>query len=658
MNQLVRQATHLCMAIVTCGLFLFGTAAESSLLSQDSKKQNQAESASIAEVTQKYLRLDFDGKSLQHSFPSLADSPKLKSDFRKTRNINYSGSSESGSNWSIRLRGKKLMLEIGSGTRRNRNIGFGGDNGGFLMFEDFKLPLHWIDLEVTDKRTVRGFVFGGFDGELLRFHQLENGEISAQYIPPLKSLELEPFAVGANSMRALWNKYGAIVDERLLPAMKKLGVAVPPSRFDPEIIRQLRSSYEVSDERWISFLEIAKGFDSPEYQIREATVKRIESEFDSWSAQVRRGIETSTLSVQARTGLSKIMKSKGSRNSKQVTEIISSLDLANDPEVLVRVMEGSPKNTSLAIAKRLEEVTGQSFGNNVSAWKEFVSKTRSANNGSEVAQRTSNSDNDWPLPEIAEENQLDIFQHSAEELSRLVRLTVSEQGHLMLDRKAWQEDFGGKSIKQLSKEMGDELAERNLPNSWLKNSEAIAKDLYGLEHVLVESLNDHLAKLPTKAKYFGEGFLPPVNRFFRGERYDLILRRTSQEEDSFSSTGKKPEFFILQLKQLSGPQNELWLIEEESKNPSKPHGFRFTLYLAQTATLIDLVQGSDGQCRLVFMKNSEVHQARSTSFKELWESQKTFIASKILPEFEKFGIDVSKELGGPLEHHSLPVSKK
>ncbi len=596
------------------------------------------------EIAGKHLSMIIDGKILKSEFIDSGGGEALVGELRTAVGANNSGSMQGGARWMQSGTGKGISFGVGQGFRRVHNT-YQQDQNRYIYVEQNSTPFRNIQYIAPDDEAFTAVYFGGFHGDFFYLLQRSNGEMYVYSIPKFERESGNKscdgiYAISGRSLKEIWNIHGALIDDQFLSSLKTMGFTGPPGRTDEMLLKTIEAQLDSTSSNWQTFLELAKHLDSEEYAIREETSRSISSSFEKWQGQIQAGIESEELGISARAELKKILETKGDLQAKQTSSVIQSLGLLAQPDVLIRVMEDGTEEVQKRIGNRLQELTSESYGNDISAWREYLAARQ-------VAQAPRLPD--FAVARPIDETNKSPFLFATAEIAELVQFTLDDNGRLVLDRDAWSARFGGKSIKQLSDEMLEELKTRNLPTSWLKEELNQINENYGFEHVFIEKINDRIISSDDRARekqfryrYDTYSQTMTLNRELINEFYSIELRVNPVARNSFGGDALKRNFLDLRLTEQGEFGTRLWLCDDLEGT------LRFTLLIGETGELVDFLQTADDGCRFVLIGQDSIVSGQYNTFAELNEAESDVFSQQLFPLFKRHGINLSERLGGPL----------
>ena len=205
---------------------------------------------------------------------------------------------------------------------------------------------------------------------VLRLKQAEDGSIRV-----VETMEDELVTRSSESLGKLYQTDPEFVETRLFPLLFHIGIIPPASRFDSSIIdrvvERLTIALETSDAE-TAFKLIAE-LDADDYQIRQAATKRLEAKIEQFRELLVAAANDQDASFEKRSRI-KFLLDKDSLDSVESDGLISSLRLLEDPQYLAIIMQELGEDDCKPIAHRLEQLTGETLGTDVDAWRRWLAK--------------------------------------------------------------------------------------------------------------------------------------------------------------------------------------------------------------------------------------------------------------------------------------------
>ena len=281
---------------------------------------------------------------------------------------------------------------------------------------------------------------------LLQIHQAYNGSVRVQEVRGL-----DVFSRPAKSMYELIHQHPEFAEKNLLPALRRVGISLPPSMASPEVRAVVLSMLTPPPEKeHAAFAPLLAELDDESYKIRSAANKKIADAFNRFKPSILQTLGANEISAETKTRLKEMVAKQGSPVDRFVTEN----RLAHDGPSLVWLLAASEEDTAKkAVVARLESTSGKAFGDDLAAWKTWA-----------AAQHDTPAD----IAVIDPLKDTGTITKVAPKMRTMVRLVVKD-GRLQLDRNHWKKTFGGKSIKQLNNEIEDELEKRGFPRDWYQD---------------------------------------------------------------------------------------------------------------------------------------------------------------------------------------------
>lgn len=208
---------------------------------------------------------------------------------------------------------------------------------------------------------------------VLRFHQYENGAIKI-----VETMGTELHHREAESLGKLYLAEPEFIEERLFPLLHHVGIVPPASRFDPKIadrvVDRLRSLMQVEDVDVV--LQLIGNLDSDEFKIRQAATKRLETKVDQYRELLIAAAHEDDASFETRSRI-KYLLEQSSLETAHADSLINTLRLMKNAEFLAILMQQLDEQDFPPVGHRLDELTGETFGANVDAWRKWLADSKS-----------------------------------------------------------------------------------------------------------------------------------------------------------------------------------------------------------------------------------------------------------------------------------------
>ncbi len=184
----------------------------------------------------------------------------------------------------------------------------------------------------------------------------------------------------AANFSEIYRAHHAYVDEVLVPVLEELGVSMPPMPLSKKVravvLSRLRGDVDEGERATVE--KLVRQLDSQAYAERMAATEKLSTNYGRY-AEVIAGVLAEIdagrgpqLSPEALVRLRKIVEdnSQGDRTGRAV----KAMDLLNDVDYLVDLLAVCKGDDRAVVVNRLSKLTGESYGDNVDAWRSWLKK--------------------------------------------------------------------------------------------------------------------------------------------------------------------------------------------------------------------------------------------------------------------------------------------
>ena len=582
------------------------------------------------------VKLSSDGLKLKPAYEEGRQAGQdLFSKVRSGLSSTSSGSSSSGtSRWSCYLSSSSFKGACGMGLSSTYKIG--GDDQFWVFLEDTETDSTLVQIEVHKKGTISVNFSSDGGASVFRFRQKSDGNVYCQDLTNESA-----FVSGASNYDHFCRRHPEFVRKRLEPVFKYIGLGVPPSRYADEVAKNVIVELQpVEDSRMKEFQAAIEGLNAKSFDEREAAMKPLEKNFDQWRDLIQATINDDKFSVETRVRLKKIFKNSASTEEVDDLEIAQKGKLEQDPVYLIWLLEKAEadeldvsKDVKKLLVKRIEELTGQTHGDDLKKWQTWVGEA-------------DESETETPQPTITDKELLG-FKGSLEKVSghigKLVRLKLDDEGQLKINRQHWAKPFNGKSISDLATEVEELIGDANLPKAWFSPGGLIEKKYVDHPQVLFELMQEEFtsphSSLSNSHRYSSTRIT--LNRKFTTNDFEASLRFHG---DSRNTRSPKKKFFDLTINEIRrDPKRKLQVRE------SADGTMILNLEIPKHDAMIRMVQASDKKSKNRFvlfdLRGEVVKVLRAESFEDFKNKEKEYYDSILSPLMNKFNIKIDQPGG-------------
>ena len=234
-----------------------------------------------------------------------------------------------------------------------------------FIFEENKSERRYFELRDNNKGAI-SFEFA-FDKLFLLLQQSENGQTHLIFRQDGKT---EIYS--KENFYQFVKDHPGVTNKVLLPLFKRLGIKLQFGKHDARVMKAITDILKLKQaDSKQTFKILLSELDSKSYQTRKNASAKLAAGYQLWASQIEIHLNDPGLSPEAKASLREIV----SANTKtEIEQFIRDSQLLTSPEYLVMLLGILDKSESQLISDQLEEITGQSFGNDAAAWKNWLDK--------------------------------------------------------------------------------------------------------------------------------------------------------------------------------------------------------------------------------------------------------------------------------------------
>ena len=543
-------------------------------------------------------------------------------------NRQRSSSSSGGNYWRIYSSGDRAQLTAEAG-----QPGVRADAGAAVRFrliaQEFITPPRLLSLNLLENDLDLVVLTPG-DGSVLQLSQ------SAQYGAALQWIDSEGVvALFGSSLVELASDNEEVFD-RLGSWLTRIGLKLPPlsvMRLTQDI--GLRCM-QLERGNWDHVKERFAALDAPTFQSREQATRELAESFSEWETAIILALTKEEIYGETRTRLTRILEEQASPSVKVVANNMIRDELFSDAKFLLTLATIAADDLDRAfLVRRLSEVTGQMFGDDLPAWSEWLAE-------SEVESPRPAQNTRPTIPPA--HSRLD---RARVELSRLLALTTNDD-RLVLNRLAWREPFGNRSAAEIFDQLQEDIQRANIPGRWTNLGADYELSFVDLPHLLFEHFDEATHRsLPGDPEITFRLNTDPQsrpakktewNRNVSTDWFDAQLQFPDTQPPHLAPDAAFQ--FSLAEKQIHGVRLQLMEL---------PSGeFHLALSHPQRNTLLLMVQTPGQPARLAFTIGDQAFDWRDDSIPALFHTHRDLIVEYLWPTLASHGVNLSEALGGPL----------
>lgn len=184
----------------------------------------------------------------------------------------------------------------------------------------------------------------------------------------------EVTAIRAKSFAELYANHPEAIEKQLFARLQHCGIQTPMPRFDPQLVARILDRISgVDDQTKTRFNELLEKIDSGSFAERQKAYREIENNVSEFSMLIAQTSEKDGRSPEAASRLAELRKKYG-KQFRELDTLITKSNWLKDPNYLLGLIGHVDDQHSAAVTGQLEVVTGQSFGQNLGRWRQWLSE--------------------------------------------------------------------------------------------------------------------------------------------------------------------------------------------------------------------------------------------------------------------------------------------
>lgn len=601
----------------------------------------------IAKPLAKLLNLQRKGEKLLFDLPDSYSEANTSFSEIRTKARGGGGGHGSGTFWMQYVSGQTFGGRVQKG---QQNFGGGekkSQDGFVVEFVEHAEDENTLEIQAESESLFLIRISGGVHPFHLQVVQ-QKSRFSVQDVSGETA-----FSGQGSSFEDFCRKYPDYVQQRLLNLFRNYGIGTPVTRFN-SVTRDhvLGLLTPVDSARVKEFKTAFADLESTVYEKREAATRSLADNFDDWKDVIRFAAGNDQFSIEARSRLQKIIKEKSPESDRQMIALVTAGDLVNDAEYLVWMLSqyDAPEKQK-PIINQLAKVTKRDFGADLEQWQKLVKSSD---------RDTTAETNTQPATSItaAMVKAEGYLPQMAEATANLIRLTLKD-GRVALDRPFWASQFNNESIETIVKRIQGQMKKSNLPARWLKTG-GHALSTVRHEHVLFEHIQTVIP--PQRSNnYYSYGNIAgyrssSINRSI--EQPHLLLQlnlerlRKQDKNGRIKPATNKPNQFRYAARERKDTHLEFSVVELPDKT------LLITACSPQDESMFQFHQSPDGKVTCHVLAGDRSQSVQANGYPDLLKNEAKFFQEEIFPVFSRFGVQISKEMGGPLKIANAPAPGK
>ncbi len=515
-----------------------------------------------------------------------------------------------------------------------------------LSLEEIDAPRRALSIQQNADRGLTISLNAIESGYLLRLRQRSNGSVVIQ--------ELEGtsvFAERAENFDAFFREHPQFAEQKLLPLFEHFGLGKLISPYSDEI-----------QEEFISLLspwqpdelgrarQLTAGLAAKQYKQREAASEAITKSFADHESTLSRAALDRTFSPEIRARLNRIIDKQSSPEAKARRQFLVQMVERQNAAYLLWLMQAQTDPLRRQIIgealRGLLNIEESADAIAAGDWPTLVaSHSLGAWASTELLSGGPNTLSD-PLQESGH------LQKVAAHTGKLVRL-VWRGDQLDVDREHWKKPFGGRDIKDLVKQVEQQIADSQLPPGWfnpggsLYTIQSAQHPQVLFEHLQVASGKEHSGPVTVSRSYYNARYAGnnTPNRLFENGalkgrlQFEKPQRNRSSTPKEIDLSGKP---FLFSLSEVNSPERTVYVHE--------PASGQLQLRVQSEASdfIMQLVQSENGAL-VQYVRGSQVIAYQAATFRQLQDAHPEFFRDQFFPLLRHLGISVADDVSAPPE---------
>jgi hypothetical protein len=206
------------------------------------------------------------------------------------------------------------------------------------------------------------------NGDLILLRQSDAGRFAAVVM-----VGATVFAGQSESFAAFYREHRRAADLHVLPALASLGVELVPSSASPEVRKLVLERLSRTPEQLAAAKKVVGDLDSPEFEVREKATLELKDHFSRYQDLLEEALLRKP-SLDARARLLDVVAAQAVVD--RTGRALSSLELVRDPLFLTALLAHLGPKEAGVVTKQLETITGEQWGTDVAAWREWARKNQ------------------------------------------------------------------------------------------------------------------------------------------------------------------------------------------------------------------------------------------------------------------------------------------
>jgi hypothetical protein len=270
-----------------------------------------------------------------------------------------SGSGGTGDNqtWDSNFMGQELRGGLNSSTHSEK-----------MTLEELNIPNRSFEFSANGDVAFE-ISLSDRNGDLISARQWSNGRFSVVAL-----LGKTTFADQRDSFAAFVKANRSVVSNEILPTLQQFGFDPILSPDGQDVRHAVLISLLSPEEIQAEGKQLISDLDNDNYDIRERATQSLSAEYELYHDAIQAAAQNQANSPDVQIRLQKIINQQ--LLQRKPIDTAKSLDLAHDAGYLVSLFDDAHSQTWPRIGEQLEKITGQKFGSDPTAWKEWMTKNQ------------------------------------------------------------------------------------------------------------------------------------------------------------------------------------------------------------------------------------------------------------------------------------------
>jgi hypothetical protein len=221
-------------------------------------------------------------------------------------------------------------------------------------------------LEITDDPQ------GGFrllltadDGNIVLINQAASGAASLACVVGGKSA-----VASGKSFAEVFSQNREVFETIVMPAIEHVGVGLSLSANTPLVrARVVSLLMPLSEAEKAAAAKLLGDLASPDFATRETAREALSARLDRYEALIREHSQAEGVSKDVQFTLEQLL---GAADAEPTRKLIAEMKLLEDAEFLISILEAIDADARKVVTAHLTKLTGESFGEDVEAWKKWA----------------------------------------------------------------------------------------------------------------------------------------------------------------------------------------------------------------------------------------------------------------------------------------------